>query len=40
MLVLWALLKEAEGDNVGEWLYIYFSAAATHLDRALSLYEG
>lgn len=37
---LWALLKEAEGDNVGEWLYIYFSAAATHLDRALSLYEG
>lgn len=37
---LWALLKEAEGDNVGEWLYIYFNAAASHLDRVIELYEG
>ncbi|MBM6774817.1 phosphotransferase [Olsenella profusa] len=36
---LWALLKEAEGDNVGEWLYIYFNGASTYLDQALSLYE-
>ena len=36
---LWALLKEAEGDNVGEWLYIYFSYADKYLDRALALYE-
>ena len=22
---LWSLLKEAEGDFVGEWIYIYFN---------------
>ena len=36
---LWALLKEAEGDNVGKWLYIYFNGADKTLDHALSLYE-
>lgn len=36
---LWALLKEAEGDFVGEWLYIYFTYATRYLDRTLALYE-
>lgn len=36
---LWALLKEAEGDNVGKWLYIYYNGASTYLDKALALYE-
>ena len=36
---LWALLKEAEGDFVGEWLYIYFHYAESYLDKVLSLYE-
>ena len=37
---LWALLKEAEGDHVGEWLYIYYSYADKYLDRVLAMYEG
>lgn len=36
---LWSLLKEAEGDFVGEWLYIYHRYAVTYLDRALALYQ-
>ena len=36
---LWSLLKESEGDFVGEWLYIYFRYAAEYLDKTLSLYE-
>lgn len=36
---LWSLLKEAEGDFVGEWLYIYFRYADEYLDRTLALYE-
>lgn len=36
---IWALLKEAEGDNVGEWLYIYYSSAERNLDRVHALYE-
>lgn len=36
---VWALLKEAEGDAVDEWLYIYYSYATRYLGRALSLYE-
>lgn len=35
---LWALLKEAEGDFVGEWLYIYFRYASEYLDKVLALY--
>lgn len=30
---LWSLLKEAEGDFVGEWLYIYFNYGAKYLKR-------
>ncbi len=36
---LWSLLKEAEGDHVGEWLYIYFRYAERYLNKALALYE-
>ena len=32
---LWSLLKEAEGDFVGEWLYIYFNYSAKYLKKAL-----
>lgn len=37
---LWSLLKEAEGDFVGEWLYVYFNYATLYLDKALALYDG
>lgn len=36
---LWSLLKEAEGDYVGEWLYIYFRYADSYLDKVLAMYE-
>lgn len=36
----WSLLKESEGDNVGEWAYIYYHHAKTYLKKALALYEG
>lgn len=35
---VWALAKEAEGDNVGEWLYIYYRHAADHIDMLLDWY--
>ena len=37
---LWALVKEAEGDDVGEWLYIYYSHATRTLDSLLASYEA
>lgn len=36
----WTLLKESEGDNVGEWAYIYYRHAKTYLKKALALYAG
>ena len=36
---LWALLKEAEGDDVGEWLLIYYRHAADTVDALLHQYE-
>lgn len=36
---VWALAKESEGDNVGEWLYIYYSHATKKLDELLTEYE-
>ena len=36
---LWSLLKEAEGDFVGEWLYIYFNYSAKYLKKALEIYR-
>lgn len=36
---LWSLLKESEGDFVGDWLYIYYNYAVKYLNKALTLYE-
>lgn len=35
----WALLKEAEGENVGEWSHIYYRYGKTYLKKALELYK-
>ena len=32
-------MKEAEGDIVGEWLYIYYRYAKQYLDMVLPWYE-
>lgn len=37
---VWALSREAEGDHVGEWLYIYYRHAAEHIDELLAQYES
>ena len=37
---VWSLVKEAEGDNIGEWLYVYYSYAVDYIDKILSWYEG
>lgn len=37
---LWSLLKEAEGDIVGEWMYTYYRYAKTYVRKALALYKG
>ncbi len=37
---VWSLVKESEGDNVGEWLYIYYRYAKEYLGKALDLYEA
>lgn len=36
---VWSLMKEAEGDIVGEWLYIYYRYAKQYLDMVLPWYE-
>lgn len=36
---VWSLLKEAEGDYVGEWLRIYYKYAAKYLPMSLELYR-
>ncbi len=35
---VWSLVKEADGENVGEWFYIYYSYAADYIDEVLSWY--
>lgn len=37
---VWSLVKEAEGDFVGEWLYIYYRYAKDYLDKVLDWYEN
>lgn len=37
---IWSLAKEAAGDNVGEWLFIYYRHAANYIDDVLSRYES
>lgn len=34
---VWALLKEADGDQIDEWLYIYYRYAREYLDKALRM---
>ena len=36
---VWALLKESEGDCVGDWLYIYYRYAKEYLPKVCELYE-
>ena len=36
---IWSLEKEAEGENVGEWLYIYYRYAAVYIDTVLDWYN-
>ena len=36
---VWSLMKEAEGDVVGEWLYIYYRYARKYLNMVLPWYE-
>lgn len=36
---VWSLEKEAEGENVGDWLYIYYQYAVKYVDKLLSWYE-
>jgi CTP:phosphocholine cytidylyltransferase-like protein/thiamine kinase-like enzyme len=36
---VWSLVKESDGENVGEWLYIYYQYAADNVDRVLASYE-
>lgn len=37
---VWALVKEAEGAGVGEWLYTYYSYCVDYIDQVLAWYEG
>lgn len=36
----WSLLKIAEGDDPGEWTYIYYKAGHSYLRKALELYHA
>ncbi len=37
---VWALYKEATGDPVGEWLYLWYKATKTYGALAIELYES
>ena len=37
---IWALYKEATGDPVGEWLYLWYRYAKAYSVKALALYEN
>lgn len=36
---VWSLVKEAEGDYVGEWLYVYYNYAKKYLGKVLRWYD-
>lgn len=36
----WSLLKEAEGEDVGEWSHVYYRYGKKYLRQALTLYDG
>lgn len=37
---VWSLLKEAQGEHVGEWLYVYYRYAVDYLDKTIAWYES
>ena len=37
---VWALYKEASGDPVGEWLYLWYRAAKTYSAAAIEAYQA
>ena len=37
---VWSLVKEAEGDNVDSWMFVYYSYAADYVDDVLALYSS
>ncbi len=37
---IWSLEKEAEGENVDVWLYIYYRYASEYIDKILTWYES
>ena len=37
---VWSLFKEAQGECVGEWFYVYYRYAVDYLDDVLSWYEN
>lgn len=37
---VWSLFKEAQGEYVGEWLYIYYRYAEGYIDDVLAEYES
>lgn len=37
---VWSLSKENSGDNVGRWLFVYYSYAVDFLDRILNEYSN
>ena len=36
---VWSLLKESEGDFVGEWMYTYYRYAKDYMDKVLGWYD-
>ncbi len=36
---VWSLFKESEGDDIGEWLFIYYRHAVDYVDATLAAYE-
>lgn len=37
---IWSLAKEAAGDNIGEWLFIYYRHAVDYVDTVLDWYDN
>lgn len=37
---VWSLAKEAQGDFVGEWLYVYYDYAVRFIEKALAMYSA
>ena len=36
---VWALARQAEGDHVDEWLFVYWRYADSYMNRVLGWYE-